>query len=92
MQIPRMSRSFRTARFVRLRLSFGVAATAPRRGGITRPTEDVFGTVAVAAGPSPVPVRDWAETDADISNKARIEEPRIVIGRVIMRRAPGAGA
>jgi hypothetical protein len=92
MQIPRMSRSFRTARFVRLRLSFGVAAPAPRRGGVTRPTEDVFDAVAVAAEPSPVPVRDWAETDADISTKARIEEPRIVIGRVIMRKAPGAGA
>lgn len=57
MQIPRISRSFFTSRFDRSRLSFGVAAPAPRLGGMTRPTDEVFGAVAVEAGPRPTGLR-----------------------------------
>ncbi|MGT2479264.1 hypothetical protein ACU4GR_11050 [Methylobacterium oryzae CBMB20] len=56
MQMPRMSLSFCASRGVRTRRSSGVAAPAPRLGGMTRPTDEVFGAVAVEAGPPPVPV------------------------------------
>lgn len=56
MQMPRMIRSFCASFGVSVRRSSGVAAPAPRLGGITRPREEVFGAVAVEAGPPPVPV------------------------------------
>ncbi len=58
MQMPRMSLSFSASRGVRTRRSSGVSAPAPRLGGMTRPTDEVLGAVAVEAGPPPVPV--WA--------------------------------
>ena len=56
MQIPRMSLSSCASCGVRTRRSSAVASPAPRLGGMTRPTDEVFGAVAVEAGPPPVPV------------------------------------